>query len=135
LGDGAEVVIIQLLSFRRLGPDERPPAGGEVGAAIVKFFVDEKVFLLVPDGRDDARDVLDAEEIEHAQRLLVERIDGTQERNLRIERFARPRRKGGGDGEVRAVFVLDDERRRGGIPGGVATRLEGGAEAAARERG
>ena len=47
----------------------------------------------------------------------------------------RPRRERGRDAEQRAVRVLEDERRRGRVPRGVAARLERRADAAGRERG
>src|SRR5439155_4454082 len=46
----------------------------------------------------------------------------------------RPRDERGRDAERRAVRVLEDERRRGRVPGGVAAGLEGRADAAGRER-
>src|SRR5208283_734362 len=43
--------------------------------------------------------------------------------------------KGRGNAERGAVGVLQDERRAGGVPGGVAARFKGGADAAGREAG
>ena len=52
-----------------------------------------------------------------------------------VERLAGPRRERGRDTEQRAVRVLEDEGRRGGVPRRVAAGLEGGPDAAGRERG
>ena len=51
-----------------------------------------------------------------------------------VERLAGPRHERRRDAEERAVRVLEDERRRGRVPGRVAARLEGRADAAGRER-
>src|SRR5206468_12746705 len=46
----------------------------------------------------------------------------------------RTRDERGWDAEIRAVGVVEDERRRGRVSRGVAARLEGRADAAGRER-
>ena len=64
-----------------------------------------------------------------------QRVHRAQQRDLGVERLARPRRERGRDAQQRAVGVLDDEGRRRRVPRGVAARLEGRAHAAGRERG
>ena len=80
-------------------------------------------------------DSLVAEQPQGADRRLRERVHRAQQRDLRVERLAGPRGERGRDAEQRAVRVLEDERRAGRVPGGVAAGLEGGADAAGRERG
>ena len=63
-----------------------------------------------------------------------ERVHRAQQRDLRVERLTGPGGERGGDAEQRAVRVLEDERRAGGVPGRVAARLEGRAHAARGER-
>src|SRR5450631_3658343 len=50
-----------------------------------------------------------------------------------IERLPRPRGERRGDAEQRPVGVLEDEGRRGRVPGGVAAGLEGRADPAGGE--
>src|SRR4029079_12160561 len=72
---------------------------------------------------------------DRAQRAARQRVHGAQQRDLVVERLAGPRRERGRDAEQRPVRVLEDERGGGRVPCGVAARLEGGADAAGRERG
>ena len=126
--DGAEVVLLKLLALDRLAPKERAAAHDEVGARCVVLLLDEEVLLLGADGGGDARDVL-AEDLEHALRLGVKGDAGAQQRRLLVERLA-----GVGDERRRdAENLVLDEGGGGGVPGGVAAGLEGGAQAAGRE--
>ena len=68
------------------------------------------------------------------RRALGERVHRAQQRDLVVQRLARPRHEGGRDAQERAVGVVEDERRRGRVPRGVAAGLEGRADAARRER-
>ena len=47
-------MVLKLLSLGRLGPEQRPAREDEVLASFVDGAVDEEVFLLRPDLRDDA---------------------------------------------------------------------------------
>ena len=132
--DGAEVVVLELLALRRLGAEERPLAGEQVGTAVVEVAVDEEVLLLRPDGRvDPPHAVVGAEEPEDPHRLLGERLDRAEQRDLGVERLAGPGDERGRDAERDVVVAPDEERRAGGVPGRVAARLERGAEAARGE--
>ena len=53
-----------------------------------------------------------------------------QERGLLVECFAGPTEERGGDDQGGAVGMLHDVGGAGGVPGGVAARLEGGAKTA-----
>ncbi len=134
LGDRPEVVVVQLVALGRLGAEQRAPGADQIGALEVVLLVDQEVLLLRPDRGEHARGLLVAEQVQGADRGARERVHRAQQRDLGVERLARPRRERGRDAEQRAVRVLEDERRAGGIPGGVAARLERGAHAARRER-
>ena len=58
-------------------------------------------------------------------------MKGTEQWGFVVEGFACVRDEDGGDAER----VVDDEDRRGGVPGGIAAGLEGAADAARRKRG
>jgi hypothetical protein len=66
--DAAEVVVLQLLPLRRLGPHQRAPAATEVGPQRVERAVDEEVLLLRAHGGHHALRVVVAEEPEDGQR-------------------------------------------------------------------
>ncbi len=134
LGDRPEVVVVELVALGRLGAEQRAAGGDEVGALEVEALVDQEVLLLGPDRREHARGGVVAEQLERAQRAAGERVHRAQQRDLVVERLTRPRRERGRDAQDRAVRVLEHEGRRRRIPGGVAARLEGGADAAGRER-
>ena len=53
-GDGAEVVVFQLLALRRLGAEEGAAGVDQVGPGEVEVLVDQEVFLLGADGGEDA---------------------------------------------------------------------------------
>ena len=126
-------MVLELLSLRRRRTEERTAGRHEVGPREVKVTVDQEVLLLGTGIGDDGGGLLVPEELEHALRLLVERLARAQERRLLVERLARPRHEGRRDAERGPVRVLEDVGRAGDVPGGVAARLEGGADAAARE--
>ena len=135
LGDGAEVVVVQLVPLRRLGAEERAAGVDQVGTLVEEDLVDQEVLLLGPDGREDAARGVVAEQRERAQRGLAQRLHRAQQRDLRVQRLAGPRRERGRDAEVGAVRVLHDERRARRVPRGVAAGLEGRPDAARGEAG
>ena len=135
LGDGPEILVLKLLPLRRLGTEERAPGHHEVGAGKKEVAVDEKVFLLRSARRRHLADVLVAEEGQHAASLLVDGLHRAEQRGLLIERLARPRAERRGDAERGAVGVVEDVGGARRIPGGVATGLERGPQAARREAG
>jgi hypothetical protein len=128
-------VVVELVALGRLGAEQGPPGRHQVGALEEVLLVDEEVLLLGADGREDALRLLVAEQSQRPDRRLRERIHRAQQRDLRVQRLAGPGGEGGGYAEQRAVGILEDERRAGWIPGGVAAGLEGGAHAAGRKRG
>ena len=135
LGDGAEVVVVQLVPLRRLGAEERAAGVDQVGTLVEEDLVDQEVLLLGPDGREDAARGVVAEQRERAQRGLAQRLHRAQQRDLRVQRLAGPRRERGRDAEVGAVRVLHDERRARRVPRRVAAGLERRPDAARGEAG
>ena len=77
--------------------------------------------------------VVVAEPAQDAQRLLAQGVLRAQKRDLVVERLAGVRDVGGRDGQRDAVRLDLEEDRAGDVPGGVAARLERGADAARRE--
>ena len=63
LGDGAEVLVFQLLALGRLGAEERPAGVDQVGPGVVEVLVDQEVFLLGADGGEDLLGVVVAEQL------------------------------------------------------------------------
>ena len=86
--DAAEVMIVQLLAFRRLGAEERAAGIDQVLALVIHRLVDQEVLLLWADGRAHGCHVLVAEQVDHTQGLTVERLGAAQQRRLFIERLA-----------------------------------------------
>ncbi len=131
--DGTEVVVVELLSLRRLRAEERASRVDQVGATVEVLFIDQEVLLLSTHRRRHAVNATNPEELEHAPGRLVDRLHRAEQRRLVVERFAGPRCEGGRDGEVGTVLILNDERRGGRIPCRVAARLERRAHAAGRK--
>ena len=130
-GNGAEVVILELLSLGRLGPEERALAGQQIGTPIVELPVHQEVLLLGADGGNDARDTLvGAEDAEYPKRLLGKRLDRAQQRDLGVQGLTGPGHECSRDAERNVVLSPHQKGRAGGVPGGVAPRLERGPESA-----
>src|SRR5690606_29980700 len=92
----------------------------------------EELLLRPQRGQHPSR--LRAQQLQRTAGLGVQRLHRAQKRCLVIQRVTGPRGEGGRNREVRTRGRLDDERRRGRVPGGVAARLEGRAQAARGER-
>ncbi len=135
LRDRAEVVIVELVALRRLGPEQRPPRGHQVGPLEVVLLVDQEVLLLRADGREHPPRARVAEQPQRVHGRLGQRVHRAQQRDLVVERLPRPRCERGRNAEQRPVGVLENERRAGRIPRRVAAGLERGPDAAGRERG
>ena len=65
--------------------------------------------------------------------MLGKRLDRAEQGGLLVQRLARPRAERRRDAKRRAVGIVEDERRAGRVPRGVAPRLERGADAARGE--
>ncbi len=134
LADRAEVVVLEFLSFRRLGTEQRTSRRDEVGPEDEELTLDEEVFLLGPARDVDFRDGALTDEVEQAHRDFRDRFARPQERRLHVQRFAGPARERGRNAQRRAVRRATQERGRSRIPGRVTARLERHADAARGER-
>ena len=128
LRDRAEVVIVELVPLGRLGAEQGAAGGDQVRPLEVVLLVDQEVLLLGPDGGEDPLGLVVAEQLQRPHRRLRQCVHRAQQRDLVIERLTGPRRERRGNAEQGPVGVLEDERRAGRIPGGVAAGLERGAD-------
>ena len=133
LGDGTEVVVVELLALRRLGTEQRSTGVDQVGTGQEEVPVDEEVLLLRAAERHDVVEVLVPEQLQHALGLDAHRLLRAQQRGLVVQRLAGHRHEDGRDAQRVAVRVLQDVRRARHIPAGVAAGLERVAQPAARE--
>ena len=127
--DDTEIMIVQLLTLRRLAAVERAAGVDQILALVVNVLINKEVFLL---GTDRCADVLAgvvAEEAKDTHGLTVDRLHRAKKRCLFVKRFAAVGTERGGDAK-HAVF---DERVARGIPCGVAAGFERGAKAAGGE--
>ena len=127
--DRTEIVVFQLLVLGRFMPHQRTPGEHQVGTYGPEAFVHEEILLLPAQIRDDPLHVF-VEIVAHLGRGLVHRRDRAQQRHLVIERLARIGDEDGRDTERR----VDDEGRRGRIPGRITASLERIADASVGER-
>ena len=111
LGDRAEVVIVELVALGRLGAEQGAAGGDQVGPLEVVLLVDQEVLLLGADGGEDPLGARVAEQLQRVHRRLRQRVHRAQQRDLGVQRLARPGDERGRDAEQRAVGVLEDERR------------------------
>ena len=129
--DAAEIVIVKLLTFRRLCAEERAPGVDQILAAVIDIFVHEEILLLGADRRAHGGHVRVAEQVDHAQSLTVERLRAAQQRRLFIERLTAV----GAERRRDAQNVILDEGIGRRIPRGIAARFKRRAQAAGREAG
>ena len=127
--DGAEVVIVQLLSLGRSCAEEGPAGVAQVHALFIQCPVDQKVFLLRADRGRHAPDRIVAEQLQHPESLPVQRFHAAKKRRFLIQRLPAVGAKGRGDTKGLSL----DEGVAGGVPCSVAARLKGGPQAAGGE--
>ena len=127
-------MVLKLLVLRRRRAEHGASGLHEARPHEVEMLVDQEVLLLGAE-RDLDLFLGQVEALHEALRSGGERLHGTQQRGLLVERFAGVRAERGRDAQGSAVAVALDERRAGRIPGGVAARFERGADAARREAG
>ena len=126
----AEVVLLQLLALGGRRAEEGAAGEDEVLTLLVVLLLDEEILLLQAHGHVHMGHVL-AEQLQNAAGLVAHRLHAAQQGGLFVQGFARPAAKGGGDAQ-RAVL---HKGVAGGVPGGVATGLGGGPQAAGGEAG
>ena len=129
--DGAEVMVIQLLTLGRARAEQGAAGVDEVLALFVHRAVDEEILLLGADGALYGFDLGVAEEAQDAQRLLIDALHGAQQRCFLVKRFAAVGAENGRNAEDALFYKCVG----GGVPAGVASRLKGGAQTAGGEGG
>ena len=127
--DGAEVVVLELLSLGRARSEEGPARVHQVAALLERLAVDEEIFLLGSDGGGEFLR-LSAEEVQEFEPLAAHRFHGAEQGSLFVEGVSVIAAERGGDAQ-RAVLY---EGIGSGIPRGISSRLKCGAQSAARER-
>ena len=133
LGDGTEVVVVELLALGRLGAEQCAAGVDQVGTRQKEVSIHQEVLLLGPaEGHDVAR-VRVTEQPEHTLGVLAHRLLGAQKRGLVIEGLAGHRHENCWYAESIAVRVLQHICRTGHIPAGVPACLEGVAKSAVGE--
>ena len=128
--DSAKVVLLEFLALAGGSTKEGAAGDDQVLALAVSVLLDQEVLLLVAHGRNDLLWRL-AEQRQNALGLTRERGHGAQQRGLLVQGLARVGAESRGD----AQDIVLDKGGAGGIPSGVATGLEGGAQAAVGEAG
>ena len=123
-------MLLELLALAGSSTKEGAAGDDQVPALAVSVLLDQEVLLLVAHGRNDLPGGL-AKQCQNTLGLTRECGHGAQQRGLLVQGLARVGAESRGD----AQDVVLDKGRAGGIPGGVATGLEGGAQAAVGEAG
>ena len=129
--NGAEILVIQLLSLGWLGAVKGPARDQQVLALLISVLVHQKVFLLRPHGGAHPLDVLVAEQLQDPHGLPVQGLHGPQKRRLFVQSFAAVGAEGCWDAQGLAL----DKGIAGGVPGGVAPGLIGCPQPAGGEAG
>ncbi len=129
IGNGAEVLILELLALGRLRAKERAAGVDQVGPRQVEELIDQEVFLF---GAAGGHHTLGgrAEQLEDAHRLPGQRLHRAEQRRFLVERLTGPAHERGRDHQRGRVAALEQPRRAGRIPRRVAACFEGAAHAA-----
>ena len=128
--DSAKVVLLELLALAGSSTKEGAAGDDQVLALAVGILLDQEVLLLVAHGRNDLLGGL-AKQRQNALGLTRERGHGAQQRGLLVQCLAGVGAERGGDAQRVVLY----ESVAGGVPGGVAAGLGGGAQAAGGEGG
>ena len=132
IGNGAEILIFELLPFRRFRAKQRAAGVDQVRTRQVEVAIDQEIFLLRPAGGDNPFGVR-AEQFQDADRLLRERFHRAQQRCFFVECFAGPAHERGRNDQRHRAAALEQPGRRRRIPRCVAARFEGAPHAARRK--
>ena len=126
-----EIVIIQLLSLRRLCSEQGPSGKAQIRSGIIHFLCNEEILLLRSNRGDDALCRIISKQTKDTERLLAERFHGPQQRRLLVQCMPAIGTEGGGDTE-RLSF---DKGVGSWVPGRIASGFKCCTQAAGRERG
>ena len=127
--DGGEVVVVQLLVLGRTVAEEGAAGNHQVCAGGIETLIHEEVLLLPAQvGVDLGHSGVEIFADGHGG--VTHGLQGLLERGLVVQGFACVGNKDSRDAEG----VVQDENRRGGIPGRISAGFERGTDAAAGER-
>ena len=128
--DGTEILVFKLLVFFRAQAEQGAAGHHQIGAQGIVAAVDEKIFLLRPDGGDDTLDG-EPEQLQDAAGMPGQHLLAFEQRRFLVERRPGIGKKAGGNDQSRTVGPFHDEGGRRRIPCRIAARFKGGANAAA----
>ena len=125
---GAEIMVFQLLVLGRLVSHQGPSGQQQIGACRIQSFIHEEIFLFPAEvGMDTFH--FRVEVMADIGCCLVDGTKSLQQGSFIVKGFA-----GIGDEDGRdAESVFDDESGGGGVPCGIAPRLECVADTSVRE--
>ena len=126
-----EIVIVKLLTLRRFGTEKGSAGVYQILAPVEQFNGNKEIFLLRADRRLYRGDIVVPEQPENSQRLLVDPLHRTQKRSLFVKRLAAV----GAERRRYAERLALYESIGRGVPRGIASCLECGAETAGGEGG
>ncbi len=130
----SEVVVVKLLPFRRHCSEKRAPCIYKILSLKEFLRVHKEVFLLYPYRRSDLFGRSISKEANQPERLLINRLHGTQKGCLLVERFASVGTKCRRDAECRPCSVMPYKCRRCAIPRRIAPGLKCRPKPSRRER-
>ena len=122
--DGAEIVIIQLLTLGRLCAKEGTAGQPQVFTLGVNTLGNQEILLLRADADLDTLGLIIAKQTQNTQSFPGNFIQGAQQGRFLVQGFSGVGEEAGGYVQT-AVFY---KSKCGRIPGGVATCFEGGAQ-------
>ena len=135
LTDGAEILILKLLTLGSVSAEERAAGIDKVSPFEIFFPVHQKILLLSANGCNYLCGGSVAKKTHYTHRLLAYRLHGTQKRRFLVQGFPGVRDKDRGDTETNTGGLLLYKGGRSDVPGGVAPGIVSGAQASGGKGG
>ena len=127
--DGSEIVVLEVLSFRRTRAEKRSAGKAKILSFFEILFRDQEIFLFGAHGGIDLFDVGYPERLQQAFGFLVDSFHRAQEGRFFVESLAGIRTKRRGYAQYAVLY----ERVGAGIPVCIAARLERRPQSARRK--
>ena len=124
-------MVIHLLALGRLGAEQGSAGIDEILSLLIQLPGNQEILLLRAHGGADALHIRISEELQDPHGLTVQGLHGAKQRGFLVQSFTAVGAEGCGDAQGGSL----DEGVGGGIPGGVASCLKGGPQAAGGEGG
>ena len=128
LRNGSEVLVFHFLPLGRSGAKKRSARVEQVRPGKIKVLVNQKIFLLWPNGRENLLGCGVAKQLQNSQRVVGKNFHRLEQWGFLVQRFAGPTEENRGNDERGAIGVFDDECGACGIPCRVTTSFESGAD-------